>query len=109
MREKPRRASAIFGMRLREERNRRGISLAKLSATMGDGGHPVSHASILRLEHGQRDVGLDEAIALAGVFGVPLTAWLTDGYAEATVEQEAIRIYYTSSLPIVFDTLKAES
>lgn len=38
---------------------------------------PVSKSSLIRLEAGDRDPTLDEALALAWYFGASLTAWLT--------------------------------
>lgn len=70
---------SVFVQRLREERSRIGLSQAefaeRLSARIGV---PVYPSTVTRIEKGERAVKLDEAVAMADVLGLPITA-LIDG------------------------------
>lgn len=70
---------AIFGARLRAARSARKLSHDRLARAMSAAGRPISKASLIRLEQGDRDPTLDEALALAWYFSASLTAWLLPG------------------------------
>jgi transcriptional regulator with XRE-family HTH domain len=71
MTERNLRPSEVFAARLREVRNRRGLSQDALAQQMTDSGRPLSKAALLRIEKGKgfeeggRGLLLDEALALA--------------------------------------------
>jgi transcriptional regulator with XRE-family HTH domain len=79
----PIRPSAIFGARLRAARKARDLSLEQVARALSATGRSVSKASLVRLERGERDPGLDEALALAWWFSASPTAWLTPRDDEA--------------------------
>jgi transcriptional regulator with XRE-family HTH domain len=56
------------------ERSRRGWSTAELARRMTDAGVPVNQSSIYKIENGEprRTISLDEAHALAGIFGLTI-------------------------------------
>ena len=63
-------------MRLREWRERRDWSQAELARRVTALGHQMGKDAMSKLEARQRDVKLDDAIALAAALGVPLAALL---------------------------------
>jgi transcriptional regulator with XRE-family HTH domain len=65
--EPAKRASELFGQRLRETREARGLSQTELAEHMTNQGRPMSKAALLRIEKGTRGLSLDEAIALAAI------------------------------------------
>lgn len=68
-----------FARRLREERNRAGISQAELGGRLTTMiGRTIDPSAIARAEKCVRAVRLDEAVAIADLLGVPLTAMLRD-------------------------------
>lgn len=77
--------SEIFGKRLRKIREGRGkgFSQAAVADLMTKAGRPMNKASILRIERGEREPSLDEALGLAWVLGVAPAHLLSpsdDGY-----------------------------
>lgn len=82
---------SVFIQRLREERARLGLSQAefadRLSARIGA---PVYPSAITRIEKGERAVKLDEAVAIADVLGLPITA-LIDGVHRIDEQIAALR------------------
>jgi transcriptional regulator with XRE-family HTH domain len=75
--------SRIAGARLRELRQRRGLSPKHVAAEMTRAGVPWRPQTVLALEQGQRGLDVDELFALAVVVSVSPIALLTD-MSEAT-------------------------
>jgi transcriptional regulator with XRE-family HTH domain len=63
---------AVFGRRLRSERESRGLTLRQFGTKAG-----VNATTVLRAEHGS-DVALSIAVALAEALGLPLAALLAE-------------------------------
>ncbi|MGL4551761.1 MAG: helix-turn-helix domain-containing protein, partial [Gemmataceae bacterium] len=61
-----------WGDRLREERERLGLSQRQLAGRVG-----LYQSDISRIEKGGRPLALDEAVSLAAALGVPLQWFLT--------------------------------
>jgi len=57
--------SEVFQRRMREERERRGISQRDMVQRLADLGHPMAQPAITRIESGKRKVSLDEAVLIA--------------------------------------------
>lgn len=69
----------IFARRVREERQRSGLSQAVLAAHVSallD--YKVDGSSVTRIEKGERSVRLPEAVVIAEALGIPLAALLRD-------------------------------
>src|SRR5262245_5874855 len=72
----------LFARRLRQERERLGISQAELARRMAVLlGTNVDSTAITRIEQQTRAVRLDEAVAAAEALGVPLITLVSDNYA----------------------------
>ncbi|KOT59659.1 Fis family transcriptional regulator, partial [Streptomyces rimosus subsp. rimosus] len=72
----------LFVRRLRQERERLGISQAELARRMAALlGVNVDATAITRMEQQTRAVRLDEAVAAAEALGVPLITLVSDNYA----------------------------
>lgn len=70
--------SAIFIRRLREERERAGLSQNALARLMSDRlAARIDPTTITRMEKGERAVKLDDAVAAAGALGLPLSELLS--------------------------------
>ena len=70
---------ARFARRLREERERAGLSQADLAGRLSDVlNDAIYHSAVARMESGKRSVKIDEAIAIADVLGVRLAELLED-------------------------------
>lgn len=54
---------------LRRVRQERGLSYAELSRRLEKGGHPIRDTGLLKIEKGDRGVGVDDLIALAAALG----------------------------------------
>lgn len=68
-----------FTRRLREERERAGISQAAIAEYLTEQlEHRVDASALSRMEKGVRAVRLDEAVAIADILGVELEALLRD-------------------------------
>ncbi|MGW0577105.1 helix-turn-helix domain-containing protein [Streptomyces sp. NPDC002920] len=77
----------LFARRLRQERERLGISQAELARRMAALlGTNVDSTAITRIEQQTRAVRLDEAVTAAEALGVPLITLVSDNY---TRENEA--------------------
>ena len=62
--------SARFGQAVRRLRQQRGWSVEKLASLMAEAGCPINRQALNRLETwSSRYVTLDEAVALAAIFG----------------------------------------
>lgn len=57
--------SEVFQRRMREERERRGVSQREMVQRLADLGHPMAQPAITRIESGKRKVSLDEAVLIA--------------------------------------------
>ena len=72
----------LFARRLRQERERLGISQAELARRMAQLlGQNVESTAITRIEQQTRAVRLDEAVSAANALGVPLLVLLSDDFA----------------------------
>ncbi|MGC4939395.1 helix-turn-helix domain-containing protein [Kribbella sp. DT2] len=88
--------SDAFARRLRIERERQGMSQAKLAKGMAEVlGTNIDPSAVTRIEQQTRAIQLDEAVAMARVLGVPLAALLADQSAE---ENEALKQQYLADL-----------
>ncbi|GAB3616592.1 hypothetical protein GCM10027416_11490 [Okibacterium endophyticum] len=73
--------SKVFAHRLREERQRAGLSQAQLAQRMSEAlGTGIDASAVSRIENPSsgRIIKLDEAAAAAGALGVPLSALLSE-------------------------------
>lgn len=81
--------SDVFAQRLRQERMRAGLSQTQLATRVSSAlGVTVYGTAVTRMEKGERVVKLDEAVAIAGVLGVDLTALLVSTSEIERVLQE---------------------
>lgn len=72
-------AGSVFARRLRQERQRRGLSQADLATQLTDFmGMPIDTSAISRIESEDRSIRLEEATACAAVLHLPVTALLVD-------------------------------
>ncbi|MER6520113.1 helix-turn-helix transcriptional regulator [Streptomyces sp. NPDC001553] len=82
----------LFARRLRQERERLGISQAELARRMAALlGANVDSTAITRIEQQTRAVRLDEAVTAAEALGVPLITLVSDNYArenEAEIQKK---------------------
>ncbi|MFF8914174.1 helix-turn-helix domain-containing protein [Streptomyces sp. NPDC015032] len=82
----------LFARRLRQERERLGISQAELARRMAALlGSNVDSTAITRIEQQTRAVRLDEAVTAAEALGVPLITLVSDNYArenEAEIQNQ---------------------
>ncbi|PZT84956.1 MAG: XRE family transcriptional regulator [Gordonia sp. (in: high G+C Gram-positive bacteria)] len=77
----------LFARRLRQERERLGVTQGALARQMADLlGSNVDSTAITRIEQQTRAVRLDEAVCAAQALGVPLIALLTDDAARENEE-----------------------
>lgn len=83
------RPSHVFALRLRETREARLWSQARLEDEMTAAGRPIGRKGVTRLEAGERDVSLDEALAFAEVLHtVPAQLFIPPGRALIEVAAE---------------------
>ncbi|MFJ5071300.1 helix-turn-helix domain-containing protein [Kitasatospora sp. NPDC088556] len=82
----------LFARRLRQERERLGISQAELARRMAALlGTNLDSTAITRIEQQTRAVRLDEAVTAAKALGVPLITLVSDSYArenEAEIQNQ---------------------
>lgn len=82
----------LFARRLRQERERLGVSQAELARRMAALlGTNVDSTAITRIEQQTRAVRLDEAVTAAEALGVPLITLVSDNYArenEAEIQNQ---------------------
>ncbi|MEW1548331.1 helix-turn-helix domain-containing protein [Streptomyces tsukubensis] len=82
----------LFARRLRQERERLGISQAELARRMAALlGTNLDSTAITRIEQQTRAVRLDEAVTAAKALGVPLVTLVSDSYArenEAEIQNQ---------------------
>lgn len=72
-------ATETFARRLREERQRAGLSQAALAGRLSElVDRRIDPSALARSETGERAVRLDEAAAIADILDVPLGAMLRD-------------------------------
>lgn len=71
------RPSEVFAARLRETRKARGLKQSDVAQRMTEHGRPMNKAAVLRIERGERGLGLDEAIALAATLSAVPAQLLT--------------------------------
>lgn len=81
---------------MREERDRRGWGQAELADRLAAQGMQVVPSAISKSEAGHRLVRLNEAVAVAAAFGLPLSAMLADASERegriAEMRAEAVRL-----------------
>lgn len=81
---------AVFAQRLRELREARGLSQARLAAEVAaQCGLSLDPTAITRIERAQRSVSLAEAVAFAAVLGASVDEMCTPG--QASTERELRR------------------
>jgi transcriptional regulator with XRE-family HTH domain len=73
----------ILGMRLRALREAAGLSQGQLAQRMTDAGFSMHQTTIGKIELNERDVSVNEAVALASVLGVALADLLADPELDA--------------------------
>ncbi|MEU7156137.1 helix-turn-helix transcriptional regulator [Streptomyces chrestomyceticus] len=82
----------LFARRLRQERERLGVSQAELARRMAALlGTNFDSTAITRIEQQTRAVRLDEAVTAAEALGVPLVTLISDNYArenEAEIQNQ---------------------
>jgi transcriptional regulator with XRE-family HTH domain len=61
------RPTEVFARRLQDTRTARGLTQTELARRATEAGRELDRAAVLRIEKGQRGIGLDEAIALARI------------------------------------------
>lgn len=65
-------ADLAFAIALREQRHAARISQRQLAENMCATGRKMHQTSIAKIESGDRTVSVGEAVAIAGIIGVPL-------------------------------------
>lgn len=65
-------SEAVFGRRLRQERERRGLTQGGLANMLGQDGLRLDPTAITRIEKGERGVRLNEALKIARALGCTL-------------------------------------
>lgn len=83
-------AVAAFGARVREERMRKGWRLEDLAAAVAELGVQHHLTAYSKLEAGERDPKLGEALAIAAAFGLPVGA-LMGSASELWAEVDRLR------------------
>jgi ribosome-binding protein aMBF1 (putative translation factor) len=73
----------VFAKRMRQVRERRGWSQAKLADWMRTYGVDLHSTAITRIERGERSISLNEASAVAAALGVLLVELLQEVQCEA--------------------------
>ncbi len=71
-------ADEIFARRLRELRQRGGLTQQQLADRMSAAGPRMHRSAIAKIESGDRVVSVGEAFQLAAALGVPVAALVTD-------------------------------
>ncbi|WP_404314361.1 multiprotein-bridging factor 1 family protein [Prescottella equi] len=94
-----------FGDILRERRTARGLSQRSLAERMSELGVKVDATAITRMENGQREAKLNEALALADYFGIDLASvpYLAEGQGRLTWQglmDEMVHGFYKTRLEI---------
>jgi transcriptional regulator with XRE-family HTH domain len=85
-------AERRFGVRVRQERLRRGWRQEDLAIRVAGEGVSLHFTAFTKIEAGQKRVRLTEAVAIAAALGVPLTYLLTTGDPSETArELEQVR------------------
>lgn len=80
-------AERRFGVRVRQERLRRGWRQEDLAVHVAGQGVPLHFTAFTKIEAGQKRVRLTEAAAIAAAFGVPLTFLLSSGTPSETAKE----------------------
>ena len=68
--------SAAVAANVRRVRKGRGLTVYELADEMASGGHPIAASAISKIERGERQVNVDDLVALACTLGVPPSALL---------------------------------
>lgn len=79
-------AEAIFARRVREMRRQTGMTQQQLADFMARTGDGIYRSTIGKIENGDRPVSVNEAVQIAGIFGVPLTEMLTTDTSREVLE-----------------------
>jgi transcriptional regulator with XRE-family HTH domain len=95
-------AGAVFAERLREARNARGWRQQDLADEMGKLGMPMDRTTIAKLEKGQREVRLDELVALAVALDVALVHLVLpiEGDESSPIEGDKLPVHPTHGPPV---------
>jgi transcriptional regulator with XRE-family HTH domain len=83
--------SEAFGRRLKQVRDRNGVSTASLMRRLNDLGFKMRRAAIYEIEQGKRAVSLDEALALAAAIDVAPLFLMVPFEDDEPNEQKKIR------------------
>lgn len=78
----------MFGTRVRQFRERLGLTQAVLAQRLTAAGLKLDHSAVARLEKGKRAIRLDEAVTLANV----LNSTVNEMIAVASLEEEVRRL-----------------
>lgn len=80
-----------FRQRLRSERAARGWKQSDISRMLADRGVPTHATTITKVEAGDRAVRIDEAVAIADIFGMSLDAFLGRGQSSEAQLTDVLR------------------
>lgn len=98
----------MFGVSVKQARERRAWSQSELARQMNDAGWPkYSQVAVSRTEDGTRAVRLDEALAIATVLGLQLEDLLVLGQEERDLKQ-SMDMYSASGGILEADVKRAE-
>jgi transcriptional regulator with XRE-family HTH domain len=61
-----------FRLRMRDARERAGMTQAQLTAQLAQGGIDIDPSGVARIERGERSPRLNEASAIAAILGIPV-------------------------------------
>jgi len=75
-----------FGQRAKAARDKQGVSQAQLQEQLAERGVMIDSSGITRLESGEREPRLSEALAISEIFGFGLTSLMTP-----TPEHDVVR------------------
>jgi len=81
---------AVFGRRLRQERERLGWRLKDLADAVAGKGIRLHPSAYAKMETGLREPDLTEAVTIAQALGQPLGAMLIAGAGDRAAEVEAL-------------------
>jgi transcriptional regulator with XRE-family HTH domain len=95
----------VTAREVRRARDDSGWTQEQLGGAMRDAGHPWQRVTVAEVEGGGRRVSLEELLALAIVFGVPMVRFLLPGYNDYMRLPEGTRCYRTIDDDAVADLM----
>lgn len=95
----------VFAAWLRTSRNAAGVSQQQVANALKAKGSSLAQSQVAKIERGERPVRLDEAVALAGVFGSTIDAalGLRPATSETVAEEIAVWTVLLSSIRAEID------